>query len=324
MSIIQVIIPTYNRVKYLERTLNSVLNQSFDSYEIIVVDAASTDGTKEYLERVQSPMVRVVRYEDNLGMFGNMNRALSHADVKYVSIFHDDDIMAPNFIEKQYELLSNNPKVVMAHTASYVIDEDDRIMGKHPLCSNTVTIEGDEFVNVVLREPENYSIVAPSVCLNLDLIEDRVIFDPRMILWGDLDCWIRLSKYGSIAYIKEHLIYYRVHKESGATIILEGNLIERIKDREYFEENVNREIEQRGLNTIYKKQLNKLVEGRIARDIIWVKRSRQGVKSIIKAIILIIKRRHSLLLNLQFCAYCIYALLPLDKNKTVLLGRLKR
>ncbi len=300
-----------------------MLNQSFDSYEIIVVDAASTDGTKEYLERVQSPMVRVVRYEDNLGLFGNMNRALSHANAKYVSIFHDDDIMAPEFLEKQYELLRDNPKVVMAHTASYVIDEEDRIVGERPLCNIRGAIEGDKFVEIALREPESVSIVAPSVCLNLDLIEDISIFDPRMILWGDLDCWIRLSKYGSIAYIEERLIYYRVHEKSSSTKILEGDLLERIRDREYFEENVRREIALRCANKKNLKQLNNLVDGRIARDLIWVKRSGQGIKSIVKAIILIVRRRHRLLLNLKFYTYCIYAILPVDKSKTVLAGQLK-
>ena len=106
---------------------------------------------------------------------------------------------------------------------------------------------------------------------------------------------------------------------------MEGDLIERIKDREYFEENVNRELELRSLNTkINRRQLNRLVDDRIARDIIWVKRSKQGIKSIVKAIILIVERRHGLLLNLKFYVYCIYALLPMDKSKNVLAGQLKR
>lgn len=100
-GLVGVIIPTFNRCRFLQESLWSVLVQSYHHLEILVIDNGSIDGTQEFMASVKDPRVRYVVNESNVGLAGSVNRGLAMlpAAVQWCSILCDDDLMAPAFIE---------------------------------------------------------------------------------------------------------------------------------------------------------------------------------------------------------------------------------
>ena len=94
---VTVAIPTYNRAHYLPEAIESVLAQTFQDFELLILDNASTDNTPELVKSFKDERIRYVRNQTNIGMFGNCNKALELARGEYVIIFHDDDIRKKNY-----------------------------------------------------------------------------------------------------------------------------------------------------------------------------------------------------------------------------------
>lgn len=110
MPKVSVIIPTYNRSNFLERAIYSVSNQSYDDFELIVVDDASTDDTKKILKNIQDPSFSYFRHETNQGGAAARNTGIKHSSGKYIAFLDDDDFWLPEKLEKQVEKLELNDK----------------------------------------------------------------------------------------------------------------------------------------------------------------------------------------------------------------------
>ena len=97
-----VIIPTYNRADLLGRSIQSVLDQSFKEFDLIIIDDKSTDGTPRVVKNFNDSRIKYIKNQKNLGIIGNWNKAIDVAPGKYLSIFHDDDIMSPDFLKEAF------------------------------------------------------------------------------------------------------------------------------------------------------------------------------------------------------------------------------
>lgn len=228
---IEIVIPTYNRLPYLRLALNSALAQNYGNFIVTVVDSASNDGTQEFLKEVVSDKLRVVRFENNLGISGNWTRALKVADGRLVSIFHDDDIMLPDFVSQQIQMFSTHPDVVFSHTAGEVISSQDEVMFLRKLDWPLVT-DGKEFVTRVLTEDALVPI-PPSVVVNRTLLPSNFEFDADFPAMVDLVAWIQAARYGKIGYIAAPLVQYRVHGSQTTNSIL-ARYPEKMRQREAF------------------------------------------------------------------------------------------
>lgn len=105
-----IVIPTFNRLNYLKKTLDSALEQTYPNIEVIVTNNFSTDGTKEYLNQVaeENPKLKVNHNEKNIGMIPNCRKGLELVQGKYVVILGDDDILLPALTEAAVTELENN------------------------------------------------------------------------------------------------------------------------------------------------------------------------------------------------------------------------
>lgn len=97
---VSVILPTYNSAHFLPRAIDSVLQQNFDDYELLVLDNASTDATPEIVARYSDPRVRAVRHQLNLGMVGNINYGIDDARGRLGVILCADDHWSPDFLSR--------------------------------------------------------------------------------------------------------------------------------------------------------------------------------------------------------------------------------
>ena len=98
---VSVIIPTYNRAKLIKRSILSVLNQTYQNFEIIVVDDGSADDTKSVVESFNNPKIRYIRHDINKGQSAARNTGIKNAKGKYIAFQDSDDEWLPEKLEKQ-------------------------------------------------------------------------------------------------------------------------------------------------------------------------------------------------------------------------------
>jgi len=108
---VSVAIPTFNRFDLLTRATKSVLSQTYQDFELLIIDNASSDETQQLKAGIDDSRFRYVRNETNLGIIGNWNRAIELSKGEYLIIFHDDDIMHSTLLEKSVEALDQFPSV---------------------------------------------------------------------------------------------------------------------------------------------------------------------------------------------------------------------
>jgi glycosyltransferase involved in cell wall biosynthesis len=212
MSRISICIPTYNGEPYIELALRSVLQQTFEDYELIVIDDQSTDGTYEHVAAITDHRLRLEKNSTRLGLVGNWNRCIQLASGEYLSIFHQDDIMEPNNIQKKVELLNNHPAVGYVFSEINNINSLGEVVGRYEKIffqKNDSIFNGFDFFRYLLMEGNFVS--CPSVLVRTNLYREWGGFDPRLMYTPDFEMWLRLALHTSVAYLSEPLVSWRRH-----------------------------------------------------------------------------------------------------------------
>src|SRR5579885_2164555 len=122
---ISVCLPSYNGERFIAETIQAVLNQSFNDFELIVCDDCSMDDTVRVVRTFNDPRIRLLQNEKNLGMGGNWNRVLSLSRGKYVKLLCEDDLLHPECFAQQWGILerSENRRVVLTVCGRNVVNE---------------------------------------------------------------------------------------------------------------------------------------------------------------------------------------------------------
>ena len=121
-------IPTFNRSYIVERAIRSVLDQTYQDFELLIVDDASIDNTKDIIKRYHDPRIRYVRNECNLGIIKNINKCINLAAGEYYFHLADDDRMLPTMLEKVANVIVNHPEVYCICVNYYTEDGEPRIL----------------------------------------------------------------------------------------------------------------------------------------------------------------------------------------------------
>ena len=134
MPQVSIIVPNYNHGRFIEERLDSIFNQTFQDFEVILLDDCSTDNSVEILKKyAQNPQVKGLYVnEHNSGSpFAQWRKGIAFASGEYIWIAESDDIAAPDFLEVLVPLLSANPKRGIAFCRSWIIDEQSQAHGFH-------------------------------------------------------------------------------------------------------------------------------------------------------------------------------------------------
>ena len=199
MSKVSVIIPTHNRAELLRAAITSVLNQTYQEFEIIVVDDASTDKTREVVASFHDGRIKYIRHEVNKGDAGSRNTGIRNSSGDFLAFLDDDDEWLPEKLQMQVGLLRNSPeKVGGVYTGSLRID---KTTGKI-FAVNNAGKRGDLF-----QEMFRHNLIpTPCVLLRRECFERVGLFDERMPCCSDADMWIRIAELFYFEYIKEPLV----------------------------------------------------------------------------------------------------------------------
>ena len=197
MPEISVIIPTYNRIKLIERAINSVLNQSYLVNQIIIVDDGSTDGTKEMIKE-KYPQITYT-YHDNKGVSAARNTGINKTYCDWISFLDSDDTWHQDKIEKQVQKINENPDTLICHTDEiwYRCGKIQNQQKKHK-----------KFGGYIFKKCLPFCIISPSsVIINKKVFNEVGLFDEKLPSCEDYDMWLRICSRYPVLFINEALTY---------------------------------------------------------------------------------------------------------------------
>jgi glycosyltransferase involved in cell wall biosynthesis len=214
MATVDVIIPAYNGAKYLPAALESVISQTFDDWQILLVDDGSTDNTAEvvapYLERI-GPKIRYIKQE-NRGLPAARNTAIRNSTSELLALLDADDVWLPCRLSESVKVMKNRPDAGLAYGLITGIDPDDRIGSTW--VGNLQVVEGRIAPYIYMRKVE---LPCPTITFRRKCVEEVGLFDETMRATEDRDLWLRIALRYEVAFVPEVLAYYRVSPNSMST-----------------------------------------------------------------------------------------------------------
>jgi glycosyltransferase involved in cell wall biosynthesis len=204
---ISVIMSVYNASEYLVECMDSILNQTFDGFEFIIIDDCSTDNTCAMIEAYKDPRIRLYKNEVNEGLTRNLNKAITLATGKYIARMDADDISLPKRFERQYEFMEKNPEVGLCGTWYEIFGDYQKIV--------QYKTDHDEIVLKLLYQSQfNH----PSVMMRKEVLDRfNIKYNTDYTTAQDYELWPRLTLVCKVTNIPEVLLRYRFHSENIST-----------------------------------------------------------------------------------------------------------
>jgi len=223
IPVVSIIIPTYNRANLLKGAIKSVLKQTFPNFEIIIVDDASSDQTREIIEHLNEPCIKYIQHNKNMGVCAARNTGLAQARGDYIAFLDSDDEWMPDKLQKQIDRFNTvDEQVGVIYTWLKIVDINAQFqkLRKPNLHGN-------------IRQDLIYSnfVGTPSTAMIKRVyIEKTSKFDTRLRCCEDWDIWLQLANNCEFDFIPEPLVQYRDHSDKNRgsvnhSAVVEGYLI---------------------------------------------------------------------------------------------------
>ena len=221
MSKISCIITVYNGGKrgFLPQAIESVLHQTYENFELLIIDDGSTDNTKEICESYLKDSRVTYIYKENGGISSARNCGIKKSTGDYICFLDDDDEWLSDKLEKQIVLFENSQdkKLGMIHTWIQFVDEQSK-----PFKLQTYTTSGDIYKDLFEKNVIN---ATSSVMIKRGVFDRVGMFKPHMIHWEDYELWFRVAKEYHVESVNEPLVKYRVHSKETLTDSRKRNLL---------------------------------------------------------------------------------------------------
>lgn len=202
---VSVIMPVHNSVRYLRQAVSSILSQSFTDFEFIIVDDASTDGTREILDCFQDNRIQVLNNTTNIGIARSLNRGVQAARGRYIARMDGDDVASPDRLARQVAFLDHHPDITLVGSWARLWGRSLPLLQKKPV--------GCEAVRAALLFDTPF--VHPSVVFRRDrMLREQLFYDPTFVRAQDYDLWSRMSDKCLMDNIPLPLLRFRIHKQS--------------------------------------------------------------------------------------------------------------
>jgi glycosyltransferase involved in cell wall biosynthesis len=205
---ISVVLPAYNSGKYLSEAIESILNQTFTDFELIIVDDCSTDGTWDVIKHYSENDKRIVplRNQINSREAKTLNRGILAARGKYIVRMDHDDWSYPYRLQKQYDFMERHPEVGICGGTMEVCDKDLKIknLRSYPL--------SDEAIRKVIFRYSPFC--HPAIIMRREVLNKSGLYDHAFYPPDDYDLYFRIGRYSQFANLPETLLKYRVLDKS--------------------------------------------------------------------------------------------------------------
>lgn len=209
--LISVLLPIYNGMRYLAQSVESVLQQELQHFELLIIDDVSTDGSYEYVRSLQDDRIRLFRNSSNKGLFYNLNFLVAESTTNLVKLWAQDDIMYPQCLRGFVEFHRLHPGIGFSYSGRTIIDEDGTIKAANTEDNTPAIISTALHAKIAYFTGSIAGNIA-NVCINKAALTKVGLFNEHMRISADFDMWVRLAEHYDTGFIKEDLIMLRNHR----------------------------------------------------------------------------------------------------------------
>lgn len=204
---ITVLMPAYNAEKYIGEAIESILNQSFSDFELMIIDDGSSDSTMNIVDSFKDARIRVVTNEKNLGLIATLNKGLSLIKTEFVARMDADDISLPKRLETQLKFMRANPDVGVCGTwYDNILPDGSEKKGGRYLPSHN---------EILFKNLYQLHIIHGTTMMRMQVIRDNDLsFNPSFSHSEDYDFFARFAEVSKLHNIQESLYIIRHHEES--------------------------------------------------------------------------------------------------------------
>jgi glycosyltransferase involved in cell wall biosynthesis len=204
-SVVSILMLTYNRAHFLPEAIDSVVQQTYQNWELVIIDDGSTDGTSGLMASYTDPRMRYIRHEDNAGLFVRRAESLSYATGTYTAILDSDDYWVTDTkLAEQVDFLENNQEHVIVGTQTNIIDEHGTFIKKHTVA----TTDKDIRDKILIRN----QFVHSSLLIRTETLKQTAGYQPTLA--EDLELILHLGLLGKLANLADFHTAHRVHTGS--------------------------------------------------------------------------------------------------------------
>ena len=221
---VSVCIPAYNSAAYIKDTVMSILNQTYQNIEVIIVDDQSKDNTFEIASSIQDPRIKVYKNEQNLGMVGNWNHCLELATGSFIKLICSDDMLDQNAIEKEANALIENPSANLVESDTRLVDINGKKTGVYKRYPKSGLVDGKVVAKKALVL-KNYFGAPVNNMMRREAFIKSGGFDEKFTFILDFDLWLNIACQGDIFIIHELLNSFRIRNDSNT-----GDLVNNKQD----------------------------------------------------------------------------------------------
>lgn len=215
MAFFTLVIPLYNKENFIGRTLNSVLEQTFVDFEVIIVNDVSTDNSLAVAKSFKDKRITIINHDVNKGLSASRNTGIKNANAEYIAFLDADDIWKPKFLEKIYSLIQLYPQASLFATkyeenypGNVIIDlkiPDLKLSDNHGIIAY--------FENDLKKPLLSFS----SICIQKEVFNKAGYFDESITFGEDIDFYIRANYAFDLAYCNEPHAVYFIHSTDQIT-----------------------------------------------------------------------------------------------------------
>ncbi len=217
-KLVTVAIPTYNREKYLKQSINSVLNQTFKNFELLVVDNHSEDNTQKVVEDIHDGRIRYIRNKKNIGILNNWNKCIDLAKGKYLVILGDDDILLPTFVEESLKV-HGKYNLGFSFTHCNKVDKNGKFLMRWGYeFPPPGFLKGDKYLELTVKYGACLTN-STTVMLNKSIFKKIGKFETKYSTnTFDFNMWIKIADKFNLYFIDKVLAHYRIHEDQVSEI----------------------------------------------------------------------------------------------------------
>ena len=260
---ISILLPVYNSELFIKNTIESILNNTYKSFELIIINDGSEDNSLDIIKSYNDPRIKLYN-KSNSGLIETLNYGIRKCKNDIIMRIDSDDIIHSQKIEKQLYRFKKD-KVALLGTEGYTINNAGEVDGKINLPS-----KHDEILKAMMNY--NSSVIHPSIMVYKNVLQSVGLYSPNMKHAEDYDLFLRISKMGKISNLNEKLIYLRKNQNNISHLNAKEQILNTFIAKKYYQDydykpisdkiflKIKNDINENSLNKLYFFIHSKIVE----------------------------------------------------------------